>query len=395
MSVRESRRRPLWMVAGALILGLTLVLVGCSSSGGGSSSTTTSGGGSASTTTGAAGSSTSTGGLAAAEAALKPFLQLPSAIPVTTPLKSKPASGKTIVWTNCDAQQCATAAKFLKQATDAVGWNLKLINYKTEDPSTLVTAMTQALLFHPVATMLVALPQAVWGSVIPAYEKAGVAIVPWSTGPVTVNSTVLTQLPNVSVATTWGQILANNFIVDSQGKGEAVLYTVPTFAVVTAVTTGFQAAVKANCPGCTVHLVSQSYADIAAGKANGVVVSAFQRYRSSKYLVSGEIVLNQGISSALTAAGITGIKISGNSADTADEALVKSGVYQAVMPNGSNIFAWLMVDAALRKSEGMPAVEVNAVNNYLYTKATPLVPSDSFNAPTDWQEQFKKLWQVG
>ena len=391
MSVREFRRRPLWMVAGALVASLTVVLAGCSSSGGSKSDNTT---GAGSSTAASSGGSTDAG-LAAAEAFIKPYLNVPASIPITTPLKTKPTPGKTIVWTNCEAEQCGVAAKFLKAATDAVGWNLKIINYKTSDPASLIAAMKQALLFHPVATMLVALPQAVWAPVIPIYKAAGVGIIPWNLGPVTVDGTVLTQLPDLAVTTKWGEILANYFIADSKGKGEVVLYTVPTFAVVTAVTDGFQATVKQNCPACKVHLVTQGYADIAAGKASGAVVSAFQRNRNSKYLVSGEIALNQGIATALTSAGISGVKISGYSADAAEETLVKSGAYQMIIPNGSNIFNWLMVDAALRKDQGLPPVSAKEVNNYIYTKDSPLAPDDTFAGPSDWQEQFKKLWLVG
>jgi hypothetical protein len=87
--------------------------------------------------------------------------------------------------------------------------------------------------------------------------------------------------------------------------------------------------------------------------------------------------------------------LAGTSAEQAEESQVKSGALSAVTPTALNFATWLVVDAALRFSEGAPQPAATPLNTMLITKSSPITPSDTFAYPADWQEQFKKLWKVG
>jgi len=73
-----------------------------------------------------------------------------------------------------------------------IGWNYTTINYKSTDPTTLISAMSQALQQHPFAVGFSGVPEAVWASQIPAYDKAGVKIIPVVTGPLSSSSPAVT-----------------------------------------------------------------------------------------------------------------------------------------------------------------------------------------------------------
>jgi hypothetical protein len=121
-----------------------------------------------------AGAKAAGSGLAAAKAFVKQYESTPKAISLTTPLKSRPPKGKTLVFMQCSLAQCQQIDNDLKQAVKAVGWKLKTIDWNSTESSTLVSGMQSALQYHPVAVAIISEPYATWQQVIPAYKKAGV-----------------------------------------------------------------------------------------------------------------------------------------------------------------------------------------------------------------------------
>ena len=165
---------------------IAIAVSACSSSGNGGSASST--GNPGASGTGASGGA----GLAAAKAATEKNLQEPTSIPLTEPLTSRPPTGKTFVFMKCELQ-CQVEADAIKQATAALGWTYKEVAFQDSDPATLVAGMKQALVYHPAAVGIPALPEAVWQSVIPAYKTAGVLIVTNMAGPMNYDDTVIGQ----------------------------------------------------------------------------------------------------------------------------------------------------------------------------------------------------------
>jgi ribose transport system substrate-binding protein len=295
----------------------------------------------------------------------------------------------------CDAPQCAVVTKQLTDATAAVGWDLKVINFANSNPASLVSGLRQALEFHPTAVALVGLPVAVWGSVIPDYAKAGVAIVPLRVGDVTIDKTVVTNVSGSSDTELFGKIMANWFIADSGASGEAMLVGSPEIAPTKYYKQAFTDTVQAGCAKCKVTDVSIGLADVAAGKLPARVVSELQRHPNAKYVISSNISNSSGLSEALKAAGLTGVRLAGGSAESAAIANVNSGEIAAVTPTSLNFAVWYVADSAFRVAEGMTQLDSRSLPTMLITKDSNVTPTESFNYPADWQDQFKKLWNVG
>ena len=237
-------------------------------------------------------------------------------------------------------------------------------------------------------------PYAVWSSVIPAYEKAGVKIIPEGAGPVPISSTVPAEVSDDNSAQQDAKLLADWFITDSGGKGHALLWGVPQLGVLKVFDDMFRPTVAQACSACKVTYLAEPFAAVAAGQNVSAIVSAVQRDRSIKYVITDEQALNTPLAGALKAAGITGIKIGGPEIEAADETLIKSGNEAVGIPDALNIVGWMFIDAALRVSEHMPAVSED-ITPTLLTPSNPFTPSDSFNYPSDWQQRFKQLWHVG
>lgn len=364
-------------------------LAACSSSGASSTATTAK----SSSTSGSAGS-----GLAQAEATTAKWLKAPTTIGITTPLKTAPPTGKTIVWLECELSDCKNIASGFQAAAQAVGWTVKTINYQSSNPATLQTALQTALQYNPVAVSFSGLPYATWSNMVPAYQKAGVMMIPQYIGPgVPVNSTIPLQIGGSPDVTQYGQIIGNFFVSDSKGKGDALVVGVPSFPVLVSYVDAFNQTVASLCPGCTTNQLSLTIPQIDAGQVNAAIVAALQKDPKIDYVSVSDGVFINGLPSALQAAGLANrVKVIGESASVEQRQELLSGQAQAFTGLATPYGGWVAVDAAIRHLEGMPIDPTGGgLPKQLLTKATVGNPVPPFGQPTNYPQQFKKLWKLG
>ncbi len=332
--------------------------------------------------------------LASATAAVRQDEAIPTSLSVTAPLPSKPATGKTIVYISCEVPECTLVGQGVQQAATALGWNYHQLQSTESNPASLVSALTQALQYHPVAVSFVGLPEAVWSSVIPAYASAKVALLPTFTGPVTVNSTVLASIGQPSQPSS-GKAIANWVISNSSGKAHVLLFNVPSYPILGQFSTSFKQ-VLSSCAGCTITHLDATIPQVDGGQAVPLIVSALRRNPSVNYVVSTLGAFSTGLPSALAAAGIKNIKIAAGSGTVLDQQAIQQGTENAVTTQGYFYSGWLVVDAAARFSEGvaLPA-NYGAIPFVLLTKSNLTKPATSWDLPTNYQTLFKQLWGVG
>ena len=93
-------------------------------------------------------------GLTAAQAMVDKFSKFSGAIGVTIPLTKKPDK-KTIAWLECDVPTCAAyITPGFKNATTALGWDLKIIPMKSTDPGPAVQQAIDAKVDYIASTGL-------------------------------------------------------------------------------------------------------------------------------------------------------------------------------------------------------------------------------------------------
>jgi ribose transport system substrate-binding protein len=334
--------------------------------------------------------------VAAAKAAITSAETIPTKIGVTTPLKSTPPKGKTVVFLQCAEDQCSLQGKGITAAAAALGWQEKTLQFQESNPATLVSAMNEALQYNPVAVYFSGVPEAAWASEIPVYKKAGVAIVPSFVGAVPTNSTVIANLGGTSFSTQEGNELANYVIADSNDSASVLFVTVPAYTTFVPVQQAFSSKLG-SCRSCTMNPLDITIPQLQGGQLVPAVVSALQKAPQTKYVVSVNGAFLAGLPAALSAAGLSGkFKIVSASASTANEQDVKSGVERATMGDGGFQYGgWLDVDVVLRHLEGMKIVPGDGgFPTPLLTKANVGTPSPDDNVPANYPQQFAKLWKV-
>ncbi|MDV6212808.1 hypothetical protein R3Q08_31660 [Rhodococcus erythropolis] len=255
------------------------------------------------------------------------------------------------------------------------------------------TALT--LTPKPKVVLFVAQPKAVWQSVIPAYEKAGVGLIANVVGPLEIEGPVVANTNGPPYIEQMHSDIANWFIADSEGTGKVLKYEVNDLPVLSTGNDVFRETVKEGCSQCSVKVLAGSIAQASSGEGVPAMISALQADPSIKYLITDYSAWFSGIRSALNAAGLDDVKVGSTSALPTTLSDVKSGAQQATTLLNNAYLAWVGVDAALRFTAGQPVgPEHSNTPVRLITSDTDFaIPEEP--SPVDYQTQFKKLWNVG
>jgi Periplasmic binding protein domain len=391
---RRRGRQPLARGLAAIIamFAFALALAACGSS---SSSTSSASGSGSSSSSGSSAASSGSGSASAAATALSPYKSLPTTINITTPLKSAPPKGKTIVMLGTNNPSNVIIQQGLAKLAKMAGWNYSLVTYDPANPGTFTQAETTALAKHPQYLVEAGLP--LTASQLAQAKSAGAKWILDSVYPVSVTDPVIGQVDAYAQDALMGKITADYFVSDSGGKGNAVIEHVPSYPILDGFTTGFDNEVKAKCPGCKTSTTNITIPDLTAGKASSELVSALRSNSSANYLVFDDGPFADGITSALSAAGLNGkVKVIGEAADTAGIAALKNGSEAAWTGFDPAYQAYEDMDIAFRNAEGMtvPLAQEAQQPTQLLTKDT-IGSTTNWSAPTDAQTQFLKLWQLG
>jgi ribose transport system substrate-binding protein len=387
---RRRGRQPLARGFAAIFatFAFALALAACGSSSSSSTSSGSSGSANAAATSSSGSASTS-----AAAAALTPYKTLPTTINITTPLKSAPPAGKTIVMLGTNNPSNVIVQQEMAKLSKDAKWNFSVVSYDPANPGTFTQAETTALSKHPQYLVEAGLP--LTASQLAMAKSAGAKWILDSVYPVNVTPPVIAQSDAYAQDALMGKIIADYFVSDSGGKGNAVIEHVPSYPILDGFTTGFANEVKAQCPACKMSTTNITIPDLVAGKAASELVSALRSNPSANYLVFDDGPFADGITSALSAAGLSKVKVIGEAADTAGIAALKNGSEAAWTGFDPGYESYENMDIAFRDTEGMPIPLAQEAQQptQLLTKDT-IGSTTNWSAPTDAEAQWLKLWHL-
>jgi ribose transport system substrate-binding protein len=385
-----SARRPGMRQVSAAVAALAAAsaIAACGSS---SSSSTTSS--SAASASGTSSGSSGPGGGSAAQAALAPYVSTPTKINVTTPLKAAPPAGKTVVFMGTNNPSNVLVQQGVQKLAALAHWNYSLVTYDPANPGTLTAAITTALAKHPQYITEAGNP--LTPSQLSTIQKGGAKVVLNSVYPVTVAPPVIAQTDSATQDALMGKIIADYFVSDSGGKGNAVIEHVPAYPILDAFTNSFQAEVTKQCPACKTSITNVTIPQLTAGQVPSVLVSALRSNSSAKYLVFDDGPFADGVTSALAAAGLSGVKVIGEAADNAGVSALKTGKEQAWTGYDPSYQAYLAMDAMFRDAEGLPIPLTQEATQptQLLTKTT-VGHITAWSAPANPLPQFQALWKI-
>ncbi len=376
-------------VSAAFILALVLAACGSTSSSGSATS-------SAAASSGAASSAASSGsggaGVAKATAGAQKWDSPPTKITVTTPLKAAPSGSKTVVMLSTNNPSNVQLQQSLKSIAALVHWNYSQVSYDPANPATFSSAVDTALSKHANYIAEAGIP--LTPALIQKVQQGGAKWVLTSVYPAVVKPPIIVNSNAYANDALMGKIMGDFFVSDSGGKGNAVIEHVPAYPILDGFTNGFQAEVKALCPGCKTTMANITIPDLVAGKTPSTLVSALRSNSGANYLVFDDGPFAAGVGAALSAAGLHP-KIIGEAADQTAIAGLKAGTQTAWTGFDPVYSTYVMMDAMLRDAQSMPISQTEAA-----VQPTQLLTKQNVGNITNWSEpanalaQFKTLWHV-
>jgi len=368
-----------------------------SSSGTAAATATTAAAGSATT---AAGGTGSNAGVLAAQAVVDQYLKPDSGIGVTIPLTGKPPK-KTFGRMECDVPTCASyLTPGIKDATAALGWDLKIIPMKSTDPG---PAIQQAIDAGVDYISLTGVPVAAYKAQADAAKAKGIPILEcYATDAPSVESNVLMQCGDESFVKKTGPIMADWAIAESKGKADILIVTIHDFPVLVSEEAAYKAELVKNCAtGCKVDTLNVTLDDLIGGKVPAAVASKLQSDPNINYVFNSFGDLPAGLTAALKSAGLDKqVTVYGQDFSKFDLDEIAAGTMGAWSADPKGYAGWLMVDAAARLSLGMKLDEERQaavlptiiINDATSAKTISDAGGDWF--PPGATDAFKKLWGV-
>jgi ribose transport system substrate-binding protein len=388
VSGRSARRSVAGL--GLLVTG-ALLLAACGSS---SSNTSTS---AAPTTSSAPTSSSAPAPEPTNDAAAKvaAYEAVPTTIGITEPLTSPIPAGKNVVWMECQLPQCTQIGQGVKDAAAAAQWNLKVINYDSSDPATLVAGMKQALRDKPDALINSGLPVAAWQAVLPDFVEAGVPIVTMHIGPQELVPGLIANLYGVEDQKIQSDMIAQWMINKSNSSANILIVDVPDFPILHQFSVDFEESIKRDCSGCKTQTISVSIADVLNGSLVPATVSALQADPSIDYVYVCDGDFIPALPAGLKAAGLSP-QVGAVWGSKATEAFLPTGEIGALTGFSTEYNGWQAIDAIARHLQGIALQSPSNGNapTQLITATSMVEPMDSYNMPADFREQFKALWKI-
>lgn len=374
---------------GLVLIATSVSVVACSSS--------TSAGG-ASGSSGSTGSSASAdaAGVAAATAALAGHVATPAKINQTVPLSKPAPTGKTLIFLNNTQPTLVPTDKAMREATAAIGWSYESLGWDTANIATLNSAAMTALSKHASVVAVAGASQPeLSAATLSAYKSAGVPLIVASACPVVATDPVVAGPATCASEEPPARALADWFVSDSKGQGKAIFQDMQSVASHAAFVKYFQDEVSKKCPGCQVKLMvttPQQYTQ------NQIVPSMVSTLRSNPSYTYAFFTVGQyaaGIVPALSAAGLSGIKVGGRGMDSGALTGLQQGSEAAWTATSYFMVGYGIVDVALRALTDSSGLTGDAVIPFqLVTASSSTGVSNPYNAPTDALQQYLKLWGV-
>jgi ribose transport system substrate-binding protein len=330
--------------------------------------------------------------LAAASAAIAPYIGKPSAFPVDRPLAKGLPPGKKLAFLQCVTPFCALLAQLHGMAAKEMGTQVEVVK-ATGSSDSIQTALSSIAAQRPAALLLPAVNLGALGGSLTKLTSEGIPVAgagvmggkpqgidaPMN-GPYTIGL--------------GGRILADWAIVNGGAQPNVAFYGVPELDFSKVESAAFKSEIAKNCPACKVRYVDIPVATIG-NTAPSRVVSDLQSHPDTKIALFASLESAIGLPAALRTAGIK-VKTNGFAPTPSNLEDIKSGGLDAAIGLDAGVLAFSQMDAAVRLATGQPltaAEKTGAVPIQLLTKKD--LGSDvshGWSGYPDFPARFAKLW---
>lgn len=328
----------------------------------------------------------------AAAAALQPYLDGPTAFPLTEPLPERPAAGTRIALVDCGTPTCALLSDLAADAASALGIESTRISSGT-GADTVATAFSTIVADGYDGVIVPSLAFPLWERSFDELTAAGIPVV--TNGVTGLPAEIGAALAGDQQSARDGRVLADWVIAEEGADTDAVIYVTPELPFTGVVADAFMERIDELCSGCAVRTADIPVSAIGSTAASIVVddLTASPDTTVAVFAIGEQTV---GLPSALTTAGIEVTTLL-SAPGPAQLAGVQDGSFTAALAADLPNMQWLAVDSLARLITGHPVSDGAAADALV----TQLVTAQTLTGDLasgwigydDFAERYLALWE--
>ena len=330
---------------------------------------------------------------AAVAAIVADALIRPTQIEVTAPLGVPAPTNKTIDWIQCSIPACTQLGVAFKDATDALGWTLNIIDGGIT-PETIANAWQMAVTNKHDAVIGSGFPVVVFADSLKALEAAKIPVVLLNVTD-EVGNGVIAVVQGAPVYGPNGALQADWVTADSGGSANTLYVSTSAFPVVGLRADGFKAEYEKVCTGCKLDTLDALISDFG-NPLNTQIIAYLQSHPEVNYVVAGVSDMITGLNSALAGAGLSDqVSVMTNDLNPALAEDLKAGgpLKAATILENVNVM-WQITDVLVRYFAGVDYLTTANVpsNGWIVTTDTVSEFVEPYPLVEDYQAEYKALW---
>jgi ribose transport system substrate-binding protein len=331
--------------------------------------------------------------VAAAKAAVKPYLSAPKTFPVSTPLPEPLPAGTTFVYLQCGTPICAEVGQLMQYAVETIGGTYTAISVG-ETAQTAQAGAASALALKPDIVLVAAIDPSLFGSGLTALAQSGAKLMSLQIVGNVKQYGITFNYQGTNLAVRNGQLLADWVIAHKGAKANVVFYSLPALTISAPMQMGFQGRMRALCRTCKVRVVPIDASTIGSTAPN-TVVTDLQAHPKTNTAVFMGLSTAEGLPAALKSAGlkITTVGFAPNAGNLQD---IKDGAITAGLDVDFPTSTFTAIDVAARLFEGGQPTAYEqkgfAPEQFLGKSNITFNPNTGWTAFPNFATQFGQLW---
>lgn len=329
------------------------------------------------------------------------YLNVPTALPVSTQVSKKIPAGAKIVFIAEPYSQSLDLATGLEAAAGVLGWTVQVMKYDPSNPPTFTTSLNSAIAEKPTAIVITGALNQQFAAQVPVALRDHIPLIPVIT-PDIMQQPAQGLYPVLNSKAELGyqaKMITDTLLSDASKSGQTahiLQVTVPGVAAYISVEDSVGASeVAAKCGQCSRAQIGISLTDLFSGQFTQQVVSYLQSHPDINYVIADSGQVGDGLAAALQRAGINRVKVYGIAATNIQIAAIKSGSPEvwSVQPFVED--GWIIADQVARVLVGDPT-DLWVNEHLAYVVKSSNVPDvtnpDTVAMPAGYQAQFKQMW---
>lgn len=375
------------LLALALLVALSVVVVACGDSNDSSSDSSSAGGEATAAEDGGA-------GVAKAEQIFKAATTRPTEAPIDTPIEKPIPGGKRIAFVSCGTPVCAAEADALTEASELLGWSLD--SHETDGtPQAIQRAFETVVREKPDAVTYCAQDSTVIGPMLKQLDEQDVFVAACATTDEVGDDGIDFTIDGAEDLSRVGEVMAAWAVADSNGEGNAVWVQVPDFQILVPMHERFNDTMKELCPECGADTLDIPLTSLLDGTGPNRIVSYLRGHSDVGHVALSIDGLGSGLPSALRAAGLDDIQFIGQSPSDETIQQVIDGTEAATGQFAMYEDMYSMIDSIARDFAGEE--QLKDVHPPVWFTTPENIPDEELYYPLvpNVDEKFAELWGKG